>query len=167
MDGTVYTSEKEISVYQKKTWSLLYRTGTNDYYQLAYLPFYDLVINMNDAGDRSGIIDGSFGYGAAEGSAFLDEASPTLTATDRMEQKVYTANDKGLKVSNLNGSNEVVLTADSVGTILLDSLHQRLFYTTAEGVFAMPLIYSPNNQSSEKAVRINDLTGVTVMLMKE
>ena len=167
MDGQVYTAEKEISVYHHKTWSLLYRTSENDYYQLVYPPLYDLVINMKDAGEHETIIDGSFGYSATEGKAALDGASPTLTATDRMEQKVYQASGKGLTVSNLNGSNEVVLTADSVGTILMDSLHQRLFYTTADGVYALPLIYSPNNQSSEKALRINELTGVTRMLMKE
>ena len=67
----------------------------------------------------------------------------------------------------MNGSNEVQLTPDSIGTILLDPTHQRLFYTTAQGVFAMPLIYSSNNQSQETAIQINNLTNVTGLIMKE
>ncbi len=160
MDGIVHSAEQTVTVYERKTWSLLFRTPSADAYQLVYLPHYDIVSSLD-------WIEGSLGYTTADGRAALDAASPTLQATDRMEHKRYTGGSNGLYVSNLNGSNEVQLTADSVGIILLDSLHQRLFYTTAEGVHALPLIYSPNNQSKEAALRINNLTDVTAITLHE
>lgn len=160
MDGTVYSAEQTVTVYERQTWSLLLRTADGDWFQPVYLPYYDIVRRLDDA-------NGSVSYTTAEGHALLDGHSPTLSATDRMEKKRYTGGSNGLYVSHLNGSAEVQLTTDSIGTMVLDSIHQRLFYSTGEGVFAMPLVYSPNNQSREEAVRVNELTGIQAMTTKE
>lgn len=160
MDGTVHHTGQTVTVYDRKTWSLLFRTSEADWYQLVYLPHYDMVSSLD-------WIEGSLGYTADEGRSALDAVSPTLQATDRMEHKRYTGGSNGLYVSNLNGSNEVQLTADSIGTMVLDSIHQRLFFTTAQGVYALPLIYSPNNQSKEQPVRINELSDITAMTIHE
>ncbi len=159
-DGIMSRAERTMTVYDNKTWSLLFRTTDDDYYQLVYLPYYDIVSPLN-------IVEGSRTYTTEEGSRALDQADIVLQATDPIENKRYTGIHNGLYVSNMNGSNEVQLTPDSIGTILLDSTHQRLFYTTAQGVFAMPLIYSSNNQSKETAIQINNLTNVTGLIMKE
>ena len=160
MDDAVYNAEQAVTVYEKQTWSLLLRTTDGDWYQPVYPPYYDAVRRMDEA-------NGSVSYTAAEGKTLLDGTETSLQATDRMEQKVYTGSAEGLTVSNLNGTNKVVLTTDSVGTMVLDSVHQRLFYTTIAGTFAMPLIYTPNNKTKEDAMKINDLTQITAIRTKE
>ncbi|MBQ7697654.1 MAG: PKD domain-containing protein [Paludibacteraceae bacterium] len=160
LDGQLNHVERSITILDRPTWSLLYRTSDEYYYQLVYLPYYDAVYSLNKE-------EGSRRYTEEEGRAALDGLTLVKQATDPMEHKRYTATDNGLYVSHLNGDNEVQLCADSVGTILLDATHQRLFYTTAEGVFAMPLIYSSNNQSKDTPVKINHLTDVTALTIKE
>ena len=160
MDDEQHHIERTITILDRPTWSLLYRTSDDYYYQLVYLPYYDAVYSLNRQ-------EGSRRYTEEEGRAALDGLTLVKQATDPMEHKRYTATDNGLYVSHLNGDNEVQICTDSIGTILLDATHQRIFYTTAKGVYALPLIYSPNNQSKETPIKINDLTSIIAMTTKE
>ena len=160
IDDTSYEVTKAVIVYEKPTWAVVLRTGSGDWYQTVYLPYYDEPISLSE-------LSSAVRFDEAEARQALDDARTTLQVADPMEQKKYYGGANGLFVSHTNGANEVCITADSIGTLTIDRVHQRLFYSTQSGVYALPLIYAGSNQVADPPVRINNLNEVVAIVTME
>lgn len=64
---------------------------------------------------------------------------------DRTARKIY-FRDNGLYVSNINGSHIVCICPDKTTAICIDGGGNRIYWSTSQGVWRMPLVQTENNQ---------------------
>ena len=149
MDGITTTALAQPVIVSAPSWCVAVRTDQGDFYQRLYLPMFedphpvDLPV-LTEA---------------------LETANTGREAVDSVEHKHYHATNRGLFVENANLSHRVQLTTDSAGLVIAAMEQQRLFFTTADGVYMLPLIHSFTNQTTDTATLINTLQGVTQMVV--
>lgn len=73
---------------------------------------------------------------------------------DRMARKIY-FRDNGLFVCNINGSHVVCICPDKTTALCIDGGDNRIYWSTNEGVWKMPLVYTENNQFTSVPKLIN------------
>lgn len=75
--------------------------------------------------------------------------------------KIYYRTNNGIYIANIDGTNQRAIAAgEAVSFICGDKLNNRIYWATADGVFYMPLIQSPNNAFTTLPVQINDIPNV-------
>ena len=65
---------------------------------------------------------------------------------DAIAQKWYITTEDGLYVANLDGQYIMPIDAEATGAICVDAARSRLYWASKQGLKAMPLIKSKNNQ---------------------
>lgn len=82
---------------------------------------------------------------------------------DAMQMKWYITTPNGLQVANFDGSNIMTIDAEATGAVCVDDLRSRIYWATANGVYAMPLIKSKNNQFTKHPSLYNELKAVDLI----
>ncbi len=90
---------------------------------------------------------------------------------DVINRKLYVILDDGLYVANANGEYLTQITDATTLTLIVDAERNSLYWSTEEGVWAMPLVTHPQNIISEqqryKILEVNDVEAVYRMLILE
>lgn len=79
---------------------------------------------------------------------------------DKQSRKWYFTTDKGLYVSNLNGEYTQQIDSTATGALYVDYARNRLYWATATGLYAMPLVKSLYNQYSSVPEQYNEITEI-------
>ena len=82
---------------------------------------------------------------------------------DAMAQKWYITTPQGLYVANFDGSSQVLMDTTATGALFVDANKNRLYWATTQGLMAMPLIKSKNNQYTTIPTQYNELTNITLV----
>lgn len=148
-DGDVTSAvSTTIKVTSKAGSALLIQTSSGAYYQRYYNPWYEAPQPLE----------------YQRGKDLLNAVTDALTAEDRMERKTYGGGDKGLYVYNIGGTDSVCITSEAVSAVAISATMNRLFYAVADdGVYALPLIHTPNNRYTDKPAKVNTLLQVTCL----
>ena len=84
---------------------------------------------------------------------------------DAVAQKWYITTDDGLFVANFGGQYQVLIDADAIGGVCVDSERNRLYWATNTGLKAMPLIKSRNNQFATIPELYNSISDIDRILV--
>lgn len=79
---------------------------------------------------------------------------------DAMAQKWYITTKDGLFVANFSGQDLVRIDADATGALHVDALRSMLYWATPDGLKAMPLVKSKNNQFSTTPILYNSISDI-------
>ncbi|MCQ2347409.1 MAG: PKD domain-containing protein [Paludibacteraceae bacterium] len=79
-------------------------------------------------------------------------------------RKVYYRND-GLYVANLDGSHTVQIDTAEIAALCVDTEDNRLYWANTNGVWALPLIGTDNNQFTTQPIQMNNLQHVVRLTM--
>ena len=79
---------------------------------------------------------------------------------DPIAQKWYIITNNGLQVANLGGTDIVTIDTQATGALYVDNLRNRIYWATAQGLKAMPLIKSKNNQFSIQPLLFNSISDI-------
>ena len=82
---------------------------------------------------------------------------------DAMQMKWYITTPDGLFVASFDGSNLTAIDTNATGAIYVDDLRNRIYWATKQGVMAMPLVKSKNNQFSTTPISYNDFSNVDLI----
>lgn len=94
--------------------------------------------------------------GTAANAPILTDQQIRRFAIDKINRKVYFATESGLYISNIDGSQVVLIDAQANSkSILIANEDNLLFWTTEEGVFYMPLVKTGNNRFTQEKVQLN------------
>ena len=88
--------------------------------------------------------------GVSFAASQMQDIFPELTIhhlqVDAIAQKWYITTEDGLYVANLDGQYIMPIDAEATGAICVDAARSRLYWASKQGLKAMPLIKSKNNQ---------------------
>jgi PKD repeat protein len=79
---------------------------------------------------------------------------------DAMAQKWYVVTSEGLFVTKFDGTQQVLIDASATGAIYIDTNRSRVYWANAEGLYAMPLVKSKNNQFTTIPMQYNQIEGI-------
>lgn len=82
---------------------------------------------------------------------------------DAMAQKWYITTSDGLWIANFDGSNLVSIDENATGAIYVDINRNRIYWASADGLYAMPLIKSINNRFTTTPVQYNNLNNIDLI----
>ena len=86
---------------------------------------------------------------------------------DIMAQKWYVTTPDGLFVANMNGSNMVHIDPLATGAIHVDMERNRIYWASSNGLLAMPLIKSKNNQYTTTPAQYNSLNTIDLITVNK
>jgi PKD repeat protein len=84
---------------------------------------------------------------------------------DVAAMKWYISTPNGLFVANFDGSNLNCIDTQATGAICVDAERSRIYWANTNGVYAMPLIKSKNNQFTTKPLQYNQLNDVDMIIV--
>ena len=82
---------------------------------------------------------------------------------DAMAQKWYVTTADGLMVANMNGGEIVTIDPLATGALYVDAERNRIYWASASGLYAMPLIKSKNNQFTTTPAQYNNLGNIDLI----
>lgn len=82
---------------------------------------------------------------------------------DAMAQKWYITTPDGLFVAHMGGNEIVTIDSLANGALHVDSQRNRLYWATAEGLWAMPLVKSKNNRFTTIPEKYNDQNNIDLI----
>lgn len=82
---------------------------------------------------------------------------------DAMAQKWYVTTPEGLYVANFDGAERVLIDESATGAIYIDMTRNRIYWASANGLFAMPLVKSKNNQFTTTPAQYNNLNNIDLI----
>ena len=82
---------------------------------------------------------------------------------DAMAQKWYVTTPEGLYVANFDGAERVLIDESATGAIYIDVTRNRIYWASADGLYAMPLIKSRNNQYTTTPAQYNNLDNIDLI----
>lgn len=96
--------------------------------------------------------------------ALIHEAESRPENEWTADRRTYYVGEDGLYVRDLQGTNIVQIWSGKTFFVTGDRLLNRLFWSTDEGTYCLPLIQTDNNAfDRDKIYKINDLTSVDVI----
>ena len=161
VNGISTDIEKELSVSDRETNSVYFRTADGDYRQRIFgaraeepkaIPADPIFVNEQDT------------LQVYNGKTFrlsdLNALFPGIEGFKIATRRIY-YRQSGLWVASLDGSNRVQIESDSCSALGLDMVDNRIYWAVADEVRYMPQIGSDNNQFVTEPQTINTLNGVT------
>ncbi len=103
--------------------------------------------------------------------AVLQDYNIQHFAIDRIAQKIYfigttSSKSNALYVCNINGSNIVMLDQNADGQALcVDANGNRVYWTTADGLFCRGLIHTQNNIQAGTPEQVNTISGIEAVVV--
>ena len=82
---------------------------------------------------------------------------------DPMAQKWYVVTPDGLFVANFDGSQQELIDSSATGALHVDMERNRLYWANINGLFALPLIKSKNNQFTSEPSQYNNLSDIKLI----
>lgn len=82
---------------------------------------------------------------------------------DAMAQKWYITTSQGLFVANFDGAERVLIDESATGAIYIDVTRNRIYWANSNGLQAMPLIKSKNNQFTTTPAQYNNLNNIDLI----
>ena len=82
---------------------------------------------------------------------------------DAMAQKWYIKTPDGLWVANMNGSDLKNIDPQATGAMYVDDSRNRIYWASTDGLYAMPLIKSKNNEYTTTPVQYNSLDNIDLI----
>ncbi len=82
---------------------------------------------------------------------------------DALAQKWYIKTPNGLFVANMNGSYITAIDSLATGAMYVDGSRNRIYWASVNGLYAMPLIKSKNNQYTATPVQYNSLDNINLI----
>lgn len=82
---------------------------------------------------------------------------------DGMQMKWYVTTPKGLCVANFDGSFITHIDKTATGALYVDNERNRIYWANTEGVWAMVLVKSKNNQFTTNPINYNQLKDVDLI----
>lgn len=76
---------------------------------------------------------------------------------DKVERKWYFVTDGGLYVANINGAYPQGIDASAIGALCVDNTRGKLYWASADGLYALPLVKSLNNLYNTTPERYNEV----------
>lgn len=84
---------------------------------------------------------------------------------DAMAQKWYIVTNEGLFVANFDGAARVLVDANATGAIHIDTIRNCIYWASTNGLQALPLIKSMNNQFTTIPAQYNQLNNITRIIV--
>ena len=160
VNGISTDIEKELSVSDRETNSVYFRTADGDYRQRIFgtraeepkaIPADPIFVNEQDT------------LQVYNGKTFrlsdLNALFPGIEGFKITNRRIYYRLN-GLWVASLDGSNRVQIESEPCSALGLDMVDNRIYWAVAEEVRYMPQIGSDNNQFVTEPQTINTLSGV-------
>lgn len=149
-DGVTTDVEKTITVHNTPTPTLLVEdTENRQYSQHIYKGIY---------------WEAPCALNYTKGQDLLATATTNTEVCDPIENKIYYITESGLYVKNSNETHIVLLASEQVGTVAISLTMNRLFFSTEEGVFMLPLIHTENNRYTDVPVQISKLKATKMII---
>ncbi len=125
------------------------------------------VLAVAAASDTAVIFNGVTFYANELGTTIpaLADLQVAHLQIDAMAQKWYLSTNQGLVVTNFDGSDKVVIDEKASGALCVDATRNRLYWASEDGVYALPLIKSKNNQFTTDPVKYNNLNNVDLIIV--
>lgn len=169
-----YTIQKEVVVHLTKAPAIVMRKTDNTVVRQRIIKDRIEQISLATNEDISLVEQSSDTVVIFNGQTFYANALPTIITgfsglniqrvqIDNMAQKWYIITADGLFVANMNGGNMVQIDENATGAIYVDTSRNRIYWATKEGLFAMPLIKSKNNQFTTQPIQYNDLNNIDLI----
>ena len=115
----------------------------------------DTMVNFNDKLFTASLLD--------EDVAGFAGMTIQRVQLDAMAQKWYITTSDGLWVANFDGSNQVTIDPHATGALYIDAERNRIYWASADGLYAMPLIKSKNNQYTNTPAQYNNLGNIDLI----
>ena len=115
----------------------------------------DTMVNFNDKLFTASLLD--------EDVAGFAGMTIQRVQLDAMAQKWYITTSDGLWIANFDGSNQVTIDPHATGALYIDAERNRIYWASADGLYAMPLIKSKNNQFTTTSVQYNNLNNIDLI----
>ena len=115
----------------------------------------DTMVNFNDKLFTASLLD--------EDVAGFAGMTIQRVQLDAMAQKWYITISDGLWIANFDGSNQVTIDPHATGALYIDAERNRIYWASADGLYAMPLIKSKNNQFTTTSVQYNNLNNIDLI----
>jgi len=159
--------QRQFQVYDKPSYSVLSRNTSGDYYQRLYGQYYEwyrpaiyaeMSVLLNQVQDTLG----HYGSMTFTRDNLNIPGHPVVEGfmIDQMAGKIY-LRDHGLYVANITGEHVVCICDEEVYAVYVDGTDNRLYWSTGQGVWRMPLIQTRNNAYTTIPIRVNSLVGVS------
>lgn len=115
--------------------------------------------------DTMVIFNGTTFYASKLASIYEGFAGMTIQRIkiDALAQKWYIKTPDGLFVANMNGSYITAIDHQATGAMYVDGSRNRLYWASTDGLYAMPLIKSKNNQYTATPVQYNSLDNIDLI----
>lgn len=115
--------------------------------------------------DTMVVFNGSTFYASKLASIYEGFAGMTIQRIkiDALAQKWYIKTPDGLFVANMNGSYITAIDHQATGAMYVDGSRNRLYWASTDGLYAMPLIKSKNNQYTATPVQYNSLDNIDLI----
>jgi hypothetical protein len=115
--------------------------------------------------DTMVVFNGSTFYASKLASIYEGFAGMTIQRIkiDALAQKWYIKTPDGLFVANMNGSYITAIDHPATGAMYVDGSRNRLYWASTDGLYAMPLIKSKNNQYTATPVQYNSLDNIDLI----
>lgn len=166
-DTTHPTITKKYIIHETKAPAILMKCSAANFRQRMIDDRMDTVRVCLDEDNRllAQTTDTSVSYNDSVFSANnMSNIFPTLDVLrlqiDAMAQKWYITTTTGLFVANFSGQDLVRIDADATGALHVDALRSMLYWATLDGLKAMPLVKSKNNQFSSLPILYNNLSDI-------
>ncbi len=168
-NGTTYEIARSLHIYESKAAALVYMLTDrstmrqriiNERLEEAQINTLESnVLLLEQTSDTVVTFNGTT-FHASQMSTIFPEQEVLRMQLDAMAQKWYIITPEGLFVANFNGQNLTAIDAEATGAIYVDPFRSLLFWATADGMKAMPLIKSKNNQFSTIPVLYNHINNI-------
>lgn len=177
-NNTEYVINKQIVVHQTKAPAVImsteYGTGVrqrmiNDRIEQPNPALDQDMALLAQTADTVVTFNGKTFYASQLATSLAGFAGLTIQRVqiDAMAQKWYITTPDGLYVANMDGGSMQLIDADATGAIYLDATRNRLYWASAEGLFAMPLIKSKNNQFTTTPVQYNTIINIDLITVND
>ncbi len=117
------------------------------------------VLLINNTSDTSIVFNGVTFYASTMNEIFPTQQVQRMTM-DVIAQKWYITTPDGLFVANFNGQNVVLIDAEATGALYVDAYRNLLYWATSDGLKAMALVKSKNNQFSTTPILYNSISDI-------
>ena len=117
------------------------------------------VLLINNTSDTSLVFNGVTFYASTMNEIFPTQQVQRMTM-DVIAQKWYITTPDGLFVANFNGQNVVLIDAEATGALYVDAYRNLLYWATSDGLKAMALVKSKNNQFSTTPILYNSISDI-------
>ena len=167
-NGKTYPISRDLHIYETKAPSLVLKKVNNTVVRQRLINGYiedptpadgEDIRMLELSSDTMLTFNGVTFYASQMQNIFPNQTIQRLQI-DAMAQKWYITTLEGLFVANFNGNDLTLVDTEAIGGIYVDMERNRLYWATNNGLKAMPLIKSKNNQFATTPELYNSISDI-------